>query len=85
MGLQRLSTLVLPQPKATDGMGRVLRSAKQQSWLTVYYRLLHANTMPLTSAVLNFVVIHGVFHSWMATLYVKDMFFMVSLWEHDKV
>lgn len=57
--------------------------------LTIDYRWLNANTTPLTAAVPNILElvtqIQGASHSWMATLDVKDMFFMIPLQEHNKV
>ncbi|GAB0206094.1 pol-like protein ENS-3 [Grus japonensis] len=56
--------------------------------LTIDYRRLNANTAPLTAAVPNIAElvtqIQGASHPWMATLDVKDMFFMIPLQEHDK-
>jgi len=56
--------------------------------LTIDYRRLNAHTAPLTAAVLTIAElvtqIQGASHTWMATLDVKDMFFMVPLQEHDK-
>ncbi|NXO54347.1 POL5 protein, partial [Aramus guarauna] len=56
--------------------------------LTIDYRRLNANTAPLTAAVPNIAElvtqIQGASHPWMATLDVKDLFFMIPLQEHDK-
>ncbi|GAB0208996.1 pol-like protein ENS-3 [Grus japonensis] len=56
--------------------------------LTIDYRRSNANTAPLTAAVPNIAElvtqIEGASHPWMATLDVKDMFFMIPLQEHDK-
>ncbi|GAB0208371.1 pol-like protein ENS-3 [Grus japonensis] len=56
--------------------------------LTIDYRRLNANTAPLTAAVPNIAElvtqIQGASHPCMATLDVKDMFFMIPLQEHDK-
>lgn len=52
------------------------------------YRQLNANTTPLTATVPNIAAlvtqIQEASHPWMATLDVKDMFFMIPLQEHDK-
>ncbi|GAB0209671.1 pol-like protein ENS-3 [Grus japonensis] len=56
--------------------------------LTIDYRRSNANTAPLTAAVPNIAElvtqIEGASHPWMATLDVKDMFFMIPLQERDK-
>lgn len=52
------------------------------------YRQLNANTTPLAATVPNISAlvtqIQEASHPWMATLDVKNMFFMIPLQEHDK-
>ncbi|XP_063996998.1 uncharacterized protein LOC135173782 [Pogoniulus pusillus] len=56
--------------------------------LTINFRKLNSNTLPLTAAVPSLsstvTAIQAASHTWMATLDMKDMFFMVPLREEDK-
>lgn len=66
----------------------LLEKLNGQCQLMNDYRQLDANTTPLTATVPNISAlvtqIQEASHPWMATLDVKNMFFMIPFQEHDK-